>query len=62
MEVDGFGDLGGQGTSAIFGERSGGAPAVGGGDSTVGNGARERERERERLGRARSVRERGELG
>jgi hypothetical protein len=31
-----------------------------GGGSTAGNGAREKERER--LGRARSVRERGELG
>jgi hypothetical protein len=58
MEVDGFGDLGGQGTGAIFGERSGGAPAV-----VVGRqwSEREREREREKLGRARSVRERGEL-
>jgi hypothetical protein len=49
MEVDGFGDLGGQGMGAVFGERSGGAPAVVVDDSTVGNGAREREREK--LGR-----------
>jgi hypothetical protein len=56
MEVDGFGDLDGQGTGAIFGERSGGAPAV-----VVGGQWSEREREREKLGRARSVRERGEL-
>jgi hypothetical protein len=48
MEVDEQGGLGGQGTSAIVSERSGGAPAVGDGGSTAGNGERERERERER--------------
>jgi hypothetical protein len=50
MEVDGFGDLGRQGTGEIFGERSGGAPAVGGGDSTAGNGARERARDLDEQG------------
>jgi hypothetical protein len=42
MEVVEQGGLGGQGTGAIIGERSGRAPTVGGGGSTAGNGARER--------------------
>jgi hypothetical protein len=58
MEVDEQGGLGGQGTSAIVSERSGGAPAVGDGGSTAGNGERERERERERETWASSGKER----